>query len=321
MSGIPQGSVLGPILFVIYINDLPAEVKSRALLFADDTKIYRLIKSIADSKQLQQDLDGVVEWSRKWLLAFNSSKCHVLSLGEIENIVHAHYYNMDGVVLEHVFEEKDLGIIVDSQLTFDEHISQKVKKANAMAGLIRRSFTYLEPMFFKKLYVAFVRPHLEYGQSIWSPYLHKHINAIEKVQMRATKNVDGFSLLSYEERLRRLDLPTLTHRRKRGDMIDVYKHTTTYDKEAISTSLKFSNRPSRKHAYQILRVEAIDGTRGKQRNSFYYRTAATWNDLPRHIVEAKSVTDFKEKIDSHWKEDEDRFSFNPVPYQLARTIE
>ena len=201
MSGIPQGSVLGPILFVIYINDLPAEVKSRALLFADDTKIYRLIKSIADSKQLQQDLDGVVEWSRKWLLAFNSSKCHVLSLGEIENIVHAHYYTMDGVVLEHVFEEKDLGIIVDSQLTFDEHISQKVKKANAMAGLIRRSFTYLEPMFFKKLYVAFVRPHLEYGQSIWSPYLHKHINAIEKVQMRATKNVDGFSLLSYEERL------------------------------------------------------------------------------------------------------------------------
>ena len=100
---------------------------------------------------------------------------------------------MYGAVLEHVFEEKDLGIIIESQLKFDEHISTKVQKANAMVGLIRRSFTYLEPMYFKKLYVALVWPHLEYGQSIWSPYLRKHINAIEKVQMRATKHVNGFA--------------------------------------------------------------------------------------------------------------------------------
>ena len=153
---------------------------------------------------------------------------------------------MDGAVLDHVFEEKDLGIIIDSQLKFAEHISTKVKKAYVKAGLIRRSFSYVEPMSFKKLYVALVRPHLEYGQSIWSPYLRKHINAIEKVQMRATKNVNGFGNLTYEERLRRLDLPTLIHRRKRGDMIDVYKHAATYDKAALSSSMTFSNRPSRK---------------------------------------------------------------------------
>ena len=297
-SGIPQGSVLGPILFVIYINDLPNEVTSNILLFADDTKIFRWIQSISDSSLLQKDLDRLVDWSRRWLLKFNASKCHVLSVGEIENIVHAYNYSMDGIDLEHVFKEKDLGIIVDSQLKFDEHIATKVKRANSMAGLIRRSFTYLEPMLFKKLYVAFVRPHLEYGNSVWSPYLRKHVNAIEKVQIRTTKAVDGFGQMTYEERLRILDLLTLAHRRKRGDMIEVFKYVNVYDKAAISRSLQFGKRPSRKHNFQIIRTEAADGIRGKQRNSFHYRTVATWNDLPRNVVDSKSVESFKSNIDT-----------------------
>ena len=314
-SGIPQGSVLGPILFVIYINDLPEEVKSNALLFADDTKIYRLIKSVADSAALQQDLNSLVDWSRRWLLAFNASKCHVLSLGKIENIDHAFYYAMDGTELEHVFEEKDLGVWVDHQLTFDEHISLKVKKANSMAGLIRRNFTYLDARSFKTLYVTLVRPHLEYCQPVWSPFLRKHINEIEKVQMRATKNIDGFGELTYEERLRRLDLPTLVHRRKRGDMIEVYKHARSYDKSALSPSMQFRERPSRKHNHQVMRRDAIDGLRGKLTNSFYYRTTATWNDLPKHIAESESLNSFKSRIDKYWKNDENRLQFNAKPYQ------
>ena len=162
-----------------------------------------------------------------------------------------------------------------------------------MAGLIRRSFTYLEPMLFKKLYVAFVRPHLEYGNSVWSPYLRKHVNAIEKVQIRATKAVDGFGQMTYEERLRILDLPTLAHRRKRG----------------------------RKHNCQIIRTEAADGIRGKQRNSFHYRTAATWNDLPRNVADSKSVDTFKSNIDTFWKEHPSRFTFDLTPYYQANNQE
>ena len=321
VSGIPQGSVLGPILFLVFINDLPHEIESDAMLFADDSKVYRFIKTIEDSLQLQKDIESLVEWTNKWLLEFNISKCHVLKIGEIENIVHAHYYMMQNHVLDHVFEEKDLGVVIDSQLSFDEHINLKIKKANAMVGLIRRTFTYLEPLFFKKLYVAFVRPHLEYAQSTWSPYLRKHINAIEKVQMRATKYVDGFSQLPYSERLQRLDLPTLAHRRKRGDMIEVFKHSASYDKTALSATMKFSTRPSRKHDRQIIRMEATDGVRGKQRNSFYYRTPATWNDLPRDVVESDSVTLFKQRLDAHWKNDEERFVFDSVPYHHARNVE
>ena len=187
LKGIPQSSVLGPILFVIYINDLPNEVASDVLLFAGDTKIFRCIKWIPDSLYLQNDLQKLVDWSNRWLLKFNADKFHALTIGKHENIVHAHKYRMDGVELEHVFEEKDIGVIVDSGLSFDEHITTKVKKANAMAGMIKRSFTYLESNFFKKLYVTFVRPHLEINNTVWAPYSHKRVNAIEKVQMRAVK--------------------------------------------------------------------------------------------------------------------------------------
>ena len=321
LSGIPQGSVLGPILFLIFINDLPDAVESDSMLFADDSKIYRVIKSKEDSSKLQNDLNSLLEWTRKWLLKFNQDKCHVLSIGEIENIIHAHYYTMNEYVLDHVFEEKDLGVVIDSQLSFEEHINQKIKKANAMVGLIRRTFTYLEPMFFKKLYIAFVRPHLEYVQSVWSPYLRKYINAIEKIQMRATKYVDGFDQLTYTERLKQLDLPTLVHRRKRGDMIEMFKHATTYDKAVLSPSIVFAERPSRKHDVQLLRREAADGMRGKQRNSFQYRVTATWNDLPRHVVQSSSVAMFKQRLDDHWKDDEGRFTLDRQPYHHARYIE
>ena len=183
-----------------------------------------------------------------------------------------------------------------------------------MAGLIRRSFAYLEPTFFKKLYVAFVRPHLEFSNSVWSPYLRKHVNAIEQVQIWATKALDGFNLLTYEERLRKLDLPTLAHRRKPGDMIEVYKHATVYDKASLSSSMRFRDRPSRKHKFQIARTEAADGILGQQINSFYFRTASTWNELPRTVAESTSVDAFKRNIDAFWVNDPTRLDFDAKPY-------
>ena len=228
ISGIPQGSVLGPILFVIYINDLPQSVDSSSLLFADDTKIYKRVSSPADALIIQNDINNLEKWSKRWLLEFHPEKCHVLTLGKHHNIIHAHRYTLNGKNLEHVFEEKDLGVVIDSSLSFDEHISTKVKKANSIVGLIRRSFTFLDENLFKVLYAAFVRPNLEYAAAVWSP-LKKHISMLEKVQGRATKLVDGLNNLSAEERLQRLQLPTLTYRRQRNDMVEIYKHFHNYD--------------------------------------------------------------------------------------------
>jgi len=132
ISGIPQGSVLGPLLFVIYINDIPDVVQSNILLFADDTKIFNKVTSIDDSRKLQNDIDALNCWSDK---NFNTDKCHVLTMGKFENMMHTQRYTLYGYELDHAFEEKDLGVIIDMELTFEEHIVTKVKKANGIMGM------------------------------------------------------------------------------------------------------------------------------------------------------------------------------------------
>ena len=300
LSGIPQGSVLGPLLFVIYINDLPESVKSDIFLFADDTKILKHITSEKDALDLQSDIDSLEQWSQKWLLRFHPDKCHVLTLGEFHNILHTQRYTINGQELEHVFEEKDLGVKFDSALRFEEHISEKVKKANAMVGLIRRSFSFLDCELFKKLYITFVRPHLEYAQAVWSPHLRKQINILENVQIRASKIVDGLQHLDYSERLEKLNLPTLGYRRLRGDMIELYKHFHKYDRDTVPQSFQTKSRISRKHNFQLVWRKPKDGVRGLQTNSFYYRTTKMWNDLPNEVAHAKDINEFKNKLDDAW---------------------
>ena len=301
LSGIPQGSVLGPLLFVIYINDLPDTLSSNTLLLADDTKVFRRITSKEDGQTLQADIDALQRWSDKWLLRFHPDKCHVLTLGKVENIRHTFRYTISKQELEHVFEEKDLGILIDNNLRFEEHISSKVHKANAIVGLIRRTFNFLDCKLFKQLYTTFVRPHLEYGQAVWSPFLKKQVDMVENVQIRATKLVDGLQNLEYSERLKILDLPTLVYRRARGDMIEVFKHIHSYDTLTISSKFRRNTRPSRQHKYQLTMTAPNDGERGPQRNSFYYRTVNTWNNLPKSVVEAGNINSFKNELDSAWK--------------------
>ncbi|XP_072039474.1 uncharacterized protein [Amphiura filiformis] len=120
-------------------------------------------------------------------------------------------------------EEKDLGVIFDPTLKFSKHVGTISNKANRIVGLIKRTFDYMDEDMFRPLYKTLVRPHLEYANCVWSPFLQKDITAIEKVQRRATKMIPSFRELPYEMRLRRLNLPTLAYRRLRGDMIQVYK--------------------------------------------------------------------------------------------------
>ena len=315
ISGIPQGTVLGPVLFVIYINDLLDNVKSGGLLFADDTKIYRHISSREDAVELQADIDRLEEWANKWQLHFHPDKCHVLTMGKFENIRHAHRYMILNNEIEHVFDEKDLGVTVDSELRFEEHIANKVRVANAIVGLIRRSFSYLDCDSFRKIYTAFARPHLEYAQSVWAPFHTKNIDALENVQIRATKLVDGLGSLEYPDRLKRLNLPTLLFRRRRGDMIQMYKHFHAYDKAIISPSFHPRERLSRRHEFQLHTPKPKDGILGIQSNSFYYRSAKIWNSLPKEVVDAKNIDTFKNALDKFWDNDPIKYDhkFEPPP--------
>ena len=307
ISGIPQGTVLGPLLFVVYINDLLDNTKSAGFLFADDAKIFRAVTSKEDALILQSDIKLLEDWSRTWLLNFHPDKCHILTFGKFENTKYTHRYKICGHEVEHVFEEKDLGVVFDSELTFQDHICEKVRKANCIIGLIRRSFSYLDCKMFLKMYTSFVRPHLEYAQAVWAPFLRKYIIMIENVQIRATKLVDGLGKLKYKDRLTRLNLPTLAFRRIRGDMIETYKHFHKYDTQILADSFQPRNRSSRQHGFQLHLPKSNDGMRGIQNNSFYFRIAKTWNNLPREVVNAININAFKNKLDEYWRHEPIKF--------------
>ena len=315
ISGIPQGSVLGPILFIIFINDILDNISSEGFLFAVDTKVFRSIQSKADADALQADINTLEEWSNTWLLRFNPKKCHVLSLGKIEDTMYTMRYKVYGNEMEHVFDEKDLGVTIDSQLTFEDHIACKVRIANSMVGLIRRSFSYLSCYLFRKLYLAFVRPHLEYAQAVWAPHSKKLINMIENVQIRATKLVDRLGSLTYTERLQKLNIPTLVHRRARGAMIELFKHFNTYSSDTLSDSFQPRQRSTRSHDHQLLERVPKDGVRGLQSNSFYYRYTRIWNNLPTDIVPSRSLNSFKNALDEHWKNKPTKYDHRHVTHR------
>ena len=308
VSGIPKGSVLGPLLFVIYINDLPEHVTSNTFLFVDDTKIFKEVNSIEDSLIIQNDISKLEKLSKDWLLRFHPDKCHVLTLRKFSNMQHAHRYILEGEELEHVFLEKDLGILIDNELKFEEHISKQVNKANSMLGIIRRSFENMSPKTFCTLYTIFVRPHLEYAQSVWCPHLRKHINLIEGVQRRATKLVHNYKDLTYEQRLRNLHLPSLEFRRQFCDMVQLYKHLHIYDQSTIPNKFIPRARPNRRHNFELRRNFGNDGIRGVQTNFFYYRCISVWNQLPKKVVDSPTIKIFKKTLNEAWSNHPKRFT-------------
>ena len=219
-SGVPQGSVIGPFLFLLYINDLPGKIKSNCQIFADDTKVYHPILSLVDAQELQDDLSNLIEWSKIWLLGFNQQKCKVLHVGKKNP---GYDYTMNDNVLETVTEEKDLGILITNNLSFSKHTAVTAARSNGILGMIKRAFSYIDKESFLLLYKGFIRPHLEYCVQAWAPYLEKDKNILEKVQRRATKLVPGLEHMSYIDRLKELGLTTLEDRRTRCILIEMYK--------------------------------------------------------------------------------------------------
>ena len=226
MSGVPQGSVLGPILFLVYIDDLEEGVTGNILKFADDTKLFRKTKEIGDKQKLQDDIDKLVRWSEKWQMLFNVGKCKCLHTGPGNTGMN---YEMGGTILSKTGKEKDLGVTMNANMKVSEQCRIAASKGNQVLGMIRRNITYKEKSLIVPLYKAIVRPHLEYCIQAWSPYLRKDIDMLEKIQRRATKLIPELRDLRYEERLKECGLTTLETRRLRGDQIEVFKILNGYE--------------------------------------------------------------------------------------------
>ena len=299
-SGVPQGSVLGPVLFLIFINDLPLEVLSPLSLFADDSKIFsRIVTNYQNNKwagfnghsALQRDLTRVQEWAKRWKMEFNIGKCKIMHIGKKNP---KNVYGMEGTELETTRAERDLGVTIDDQLDLGKHIKNIVAKANRLLGLVKISFACLDKLMFLNLYLVLVRPHLEYCVQVWSPYKKKYIKLLERVQRRATKLVPELRELEYPERLRRLGLTTLEERRVRGDMIQTYKFITR--KEDIDPSVFFQMarpRPGTNNRKIFIQRNKLD-----VRKKFYsQRSGPVWNELDNRVIEVRKTGTFKKNYD------------------------
>jgi hypothetical protein len=184
ISGVPQGSVLGPLLFILYINDLDIGIKSKISKFADDTKIAGRVGTIEEQEQIQMDLDRLTEWAEKWQMSFNVDKCAVMHVGKANMSAD---YSMSGSPLKKCTDMKDLGVTMTNNLKPSKHCLEAVKIANLWLGLIARNIEFKSKKVIIMLYNSFVRPHLEYAVQFWSPQLAKDIALLERVQRRVTK--------------------------------------------------------------------------------------------------------------------------------------
>ena len=296
-SGIPQGTILGPVLFIMYVNDLPKVTNLPSLLFADD---YKVFTSERNFDMLQFELNKIAEWSNTWLLEFNYDKCCALTFGShpIQNVL-----SLNNNVVLPVKSQKDLGVLFNQNLNFEDHITNKVNKANQILGLIRRSFHYIDNKSFINLYISLVRSHLEYCVEIWFPHLHKHIDLIENVQRRATKLLPRLKPLSYPERLEALNLPSLVYRRHRGDMIHTYKllnkHYNIDYGDLLRLKIDACSRllPRNNNELALFQEQSKKNVR---KQFFTNRVTHLWNRLPNEIVLAPNLNCFKNKLDDFW---------------------
>ena len=292
-SGVPQGSVLGPLLFVLFVNDLPDNLKSSIKLFADDLK---LIGNASKPEEIEQDIRELEEWEDTWLLRFNPEKCKVMHIDYNNNPRNC--YILDGVALTEVETECDLGLETNASLTWSESIKGSISKANRMTAWIARNILSRSKEVMLLIYKALIRPHIEYCVQIWSPTPQygnwATIIQLENVQRKFTRLIEGIGLLPYGERLTRLNLTTLAERRLRADLIEAYKivnRSVNYGGSILKVSVSGHNL-----------VSQVTGTDKLRRDYFSERVVKHWNKLPVRVQLAKSVDDFKKQLGIYKKQ-------------------
>lgn len=229
-SGVPQGSNLGPLLFLLFVNDLSDNIQCHHLFFADDLKIFNDIHTLDNCEKLQMDLNRIQTWCINNRLHLNPVKCQFISFTK-KQVIYEYPYRINTTLLTRCSTFKDLGIIFDSQFTFTEHINHKVSEALKFFGfIVRNCRDFTEVNSLEILYYSYVRSKLEYGSLIWYPYYNCHIESVERVQRRFLKYLafkkDGeypVRGIEYNCLLERFDFVSLDLRRKCASLSFLYK--------------------------------------------------------------------------------------------------
>lgn len=282
-SGVPQGSVLGPLFFLLYINKLPSSVTSQIRLFADDTAVYLTINSISDAETLQEDLTRMEAWESEWNMEFNPSKCQVLHITRNKNPI-KHKYFLHGETLQAVSNAKYLGVDLSSDLSYSTHINRITTNANKTLGFLKRNILTKNEKVRELAYKTLVRPQVEYASSIWSPHTKTQINKVEMVQRRAVRWVkhEYSPLASVTAMQDSLGWRTLEQRRCDFRLImffRIYHHLVEVE---FPSYIKKPVRLSR-HMHP-LSFRQIQVTSDYHKWSFYPHCITLWNSLPCQVA-------------------------------------
>ena len=296
-SGVPQGTVLGPLLFLLFINDLPTvlDPSTRCRLFADDCLVYRVINSIDDQLQLQKDLTALEKWSHQWGMNFNAKKCNVMTISRRKPL--DKFYQLNNTILDRVSSCTYLGVTISNTLSWSEQISTCAKKANSRLGFLRRNLKGCPQQLRRTGYISLVRSLTEYGAALWDPHLKKDINQLEVVQRRAArwiKNDYGWRS-SVTDMLEQLGLESLESRRQDQRLILMYKVMH----KLVGTSpedLALEKADGRTRAAHKFKLKHQSPTTTEHRHSFVNRTIPEWNRLPTTMAEADSLSEFKSQL-------------------------
>lgn len=298
VSGVPQGSVLGPLLFLLFINDLPDNLVSKTRLFADDCIVYRHITSDHDQAILQEDLNRLADWEKKWGMEFHPQKCSFLRVTRAKT-PRVYKYQLKGIFLTEETSTKYLGVDFQANLSWKDHISRVSKKANNMLGFLRRNLKSANQATKTNAYVTMVRSNLEYCSSTWNPYQQDHIKQLEMVQRRAAR----FTLNRYHNTssvtsmLDHLGWESLESRRTKNQLTIMYKivhNLVDIPASPYLTLMKSTTRSA--HSYKF---QAYSASTDTFKYSFFPRTVRIWNQLPASIAEAPSLVSFKKELSDH----------------------
>lgn len=290
-SGVPQGSVLGPLLFVIYIDDIDNSVIDSCIIkYADDTKLFLNFSqiSIPGPQLLQNDLHRVAAWCSLWCLKLNAEKCACLHFGH-QNPNKSYF--IEDVSVKPSISVKDLGIIITDDLKPSVQCRTAIVKAQRMLSVIKLAFKFLDTRAMTLLYKSLVLPLLDYCSVAWCPFYVKDIEALEKVQRRFTRILPVFRNLPYEERLVKYNLSSLHMRRTTFDLICMYKIIHGLIDLPFASFFELDNESrTRGHVFKVkFKYSRLD----IKKFFFASRVIPAWNALPSTCVEATSVDSFK----------------------------
>ena len=346
-SGVPQGSILGPLFFVLFINDMFSCISegTNIMLYADDTKIWRRIDSWNDHLVLQNDIDMLFNWSVTNKMNFHPRKCKVLSIERGYNRpnlllalfpFHNYFYSLNGNELDYVDNEKDLGVVVNSRLNWDEHLLALLLKLSSRLGLTKRTLHFVKDEKVRRVfYLVLVRSLLEHCSEIWRPTSEHMIAKVEALQKRAVKWIIGeqdhhYNDHEYIKKLKDLDILPMEYKFAFTDLVHFFKiyhglsvvklpsyltPVTAAQRVRLRSNIRppahISNDEHRIPDFSSMRSNRLDSSSLRcvlenqtpvLKKSFFFRSHLLWNGLPIEMRNCTDINEFKVKLKSHFWE-------------------